>query len=114
MYIIVSSLQLGATIDYSILLTNNYLGLRKDSDAKESAVSAISNSALSIVTSGFILTTVGYGLYFVSSVGAIADIGRLVGRGALLSMSLVLGVLPILLRITDKIIVRKKKFNIKK
>ncbi|WP_294407356.1 RND family transporter [uncultured Clostridium sp.] len=113
-YIIVSSLQLGATIDYSILLTNNYLGLRKDSDAKESAVSATSNSALSIVTSGFILTTVGYGLYFVSSVGAIADIGRLVGRGALLSMALVLGVLPILLRITDKIIVRKKKFNIKK
>ena len=112
-YIIVSSLQLGATIDYSILLTNNYLGLRKENNAKESAISAISNSALSVVTSGIILTSVGYGLYFVSSVGAIADMGRLVGRGALLSMALVLGVLPILLIMTDKIIIRKKKMHIK-
>lgn len=112
-YIIVSSLQLGATIDYSILLTNNYLDLRKEYNAKESGLHAIANSALSVFTSGAILTSVGYGLYFVSSVGAIADMGHLVGRGALLSTTLVLGLLPILLIWTDKIIVRKKKINIK-
>ena len=111
-YIIVSSLQLGATIDYSILLTNTYLDLRKKYNAKESGIRAIANSSLSIFTSGAILTSVGYGLYFISSVGAIADMGHLVGRGALLSTTLVLGMLPPLLIWSDKIIVRKKKLSI--
>lgn len=108
-YIIVSCLQLGATIDYSILLTNNYLDFRTDLDKKQAAINAISKSALSILTSGTILTTVGYGLYFTSTVAAIADIGRLVGRGALLSMLLVLTLLPILLTLFDKAIFNQKK-----
>lgn len=108
-YIIVSCLQLGATVDYSILLTNNYLDNRTQLDKKSSAILAISSSALSILTSGLILTIVGYGLFFVSSVSAIAGIGRLVGRGALFSMVLVLGLLPILLMLMDKMIFDQKK-----
>ena len=88
-YIIVSCLQLGATVDYSILMSNNYLDARTDMDKKEAAIQAISQSALSILTSGSILTIVGYGLYFISTVSAIADMGHLVGRGALLSLLLV-------------------------
>ncbi|WP_244835174.1 efflux RND transporter permease subunit [Clostridium sp. BJN0001] len=107
-YIIVSCIQLGATIDYSILLTNNYLDARTQYDKKESALHAISRSALSILTSGTILTTVGYGLYFTSTVNAVAGIGRLVGRGALFSMILVLGLLPMLLLKFDKIIFSQK------
>ena len=108
-YIIVSCLQLGATVDYSILLTNNYLDYRTTRDKKEAAIDAVSKSALSVLTSGTILTTVGYELFFTSSVAAIADLGRLVGRGALFSMILVLGMLPALLVACDRIIFNQQK-----
>ncbi len=108
-YIIVSCLQLGATVDYSILLTNNYLDARKTLEKRQAAEHAISASALSILTSGSILTIVGYGLYFTSTVAAIADIGRLVGRGALLSLILVLCLLPSLLTLCDKMIFDQKE-----
>ncbi len=117
-YIIVSCLQLGATIDYSILITNNYISARKKLEKKEAAIDAISAGALSVLTSGSILTIVGYGLFFTSSVSAIASIGRLVGRGALFSTILVLGLLPVLLSIFDRLIIKKerkhKKFLIRK
>jgi hypothetical protein len=97
-------LQLGATIDYSILMTNNYLAERETKPRKEAAIAAISKSALSVLTSGLILTVVGYLLYFTSTLQSISQIGRLVGRGALLSMGLVLSLLPALLSAFDKII----------
>ena len=108
-YIVVSCIQLGATIDYSILVTNNYLNAREEVNKKEAAISTVEKSTLSILTSGSILTIVGYGLYYVSSVGAIADLGRLVGRGAFFSIILVIGLLPILLIIGDKAIFNQKR-----
>ena len=108
-YIIVSCLQLGATIDYSILMTNNYLGFRKTMNNMDSAMAAISKSTLSILTSGGILTVVGYLLYFTSSIQAISQVGRLVGRGAILSMVLVLSLLPALLSLFDKQIQKQQK-----
>ena len=103
-YIIVSCLQLGATVDYSILMTNNYLDARTNLPKKEAAIHAIAQSALSILTSGSILTIVGYGLYYISTVSAIADMGHLVGRGALLSLMLVLFLLPVLLVLSDQLV----------
>lgn len=108
-YIIVSCLQLGATIDYSILMTNNYMDLRETMESREAAVAAIAKSALSIITSGGILTVVGYLLYFTSSIQAISQVGRLVGRGALFSMLLVLSLLPALLAAFDKPIRRQQE-----
>lgn len=108
-YIVVSCLQLGATIDYSILMTNNYLALRKEKNRQEAAIAAVKKSTLSIVTSGGILTVVGYLLYFTSSIQAISQVGRLVGRGALLSMTLVLSLLPALLCTFDKHIRRQQE-----
>ena len=70
-YIIVSCLQLGATIDYSILVTNNYLHARQSMNKIEAAKKATSQSALSVITSGSILTVVGYGLFLTSSVQGI-------------------------------------------
>ena len=105
-YIIVSCLQLGATIDYSILMTNNYMETMGSRDA---AGTAIAKSAISILTSGGILTVVGYLLYFTSSIQAISQVGRLVGRGALLSMILVLSLLPALLAAFDKPIRRQQQ-----
>lgn len=100
-YIIVSCLQLGATIDYSILMSNNYMEMRETMGSRQAAAGAIAKSALSILTSGGILTVVGYLLYFTSSIQAISQVGRLVGRGALLSMLLVLSLLPALLAAFD-------------
>lgn len=108
-YIIVSCLQLGATVDYSILMTNNYLDMRKQKPAKEAAIAAISKSTLAILTSGSILTVVGYLLYMTSSLQSISQIGNLVGRGALLSMLLVLSLLPASLCALDKPIQRRKR-----
>ncbi|WP_097005975.1 efflux RND transporter permease subunit [Lacrimispora amygdalina] len=108
-YIIVSCLQLGATIDYSILMTNNYLGLRKTMNNTDSAMAAISKSTLSILTSGGILTVVGYLLFFTSSIQAISQVGRLVGRGAVLSMVLVLSLLPALLSLFDRQIQKQQE-----
>lgn len=108
-YIIVSCLQLGATIDYSILMTNNYLGFRKSCDKRQAQIQAISKSTLSILTSGGILTVVGYLLFFTSSIQAISQVGRLVGRGAILSMVLVLSLLPALLTVFDKPIQKQQK-----
>lgn len=110
-YLMVSSMQLGATVDYSILLTNNYMNCRAAvSDKKAAAIRAISQSALSIMTSGIILTVCGYGLYYLTSITAAADLGRLIGRGAVFSMILVLTLLPMLLTIFDKAIFRDRAF----
>lgn len=81
-------------------------------DSRHSAVAAISKSALSIITSGSILTVVGYLLYFTSSIQAISQVGRLVGRGALLSMVLVLSLLPALLAAFDKQIRRQRERSV--
>ncbi|HJA47907.1 MAG TPA: MMPL family transporter [Candidatus Agathobaculum intestinipullorum] len=105
-FIIVSCIQLGATIDYSILLTGNYLDARAQGDKKEAAIRAVSVSAESVLTSGMILMTVAYGLYFLTSVEAISGLGQLIGRGALISMGLVLFLLPECLMLFDRWIVK--------
>ena len=103
-YIIVSSIQLGATVDYSILLTNTYMDCRKTMEKKEACMKAISQSCPSIFTSGTIIILAGYIIHFISTTAAIGDLGHLIGRGALLSVILVLTVLPSLLVLFDKII----------
>lgn len=105
-FIIVSCVQLGATIDYSILMTGNYLDARTQGDKKEAAIRTVAQSALSILTSGFILAAAGYGLYFLTSIEAVGSLGRLIGRGALLSMFLVLFMLPACLLAFDRFIIK--------
>ena len=90
-------------------MTNNYMEFRETMGSREAAVTAIAKSAVSILTSGGILTVVGYLLYFTSSIQAISQVGRLVGRGALLSMLLVLSLLPALLAAFDKPIRRQQQ-----
>ena len=105
-FIIVGCIQLGATIDYSILLTGNYLDARTQGDKKEAAIRAVSMSAESVMTSGMIVMTVAYGLYFMTSVEAISSLGRLIGRGAFISVIMVLFFLPMCLMIFDRFIVK--------
>lgn len=103
-YIIVSSIQLGATVDYSILLTNNYVSSRRSLSRKDACVRALMLSCPSIFTSGAIIILAGYIIHFISSTAAIGDLGHLIGRGALLSVILVLTVLPALLVLFDRMI----------
>ena len=104
-YIIVSSIQLGATVDYAILLANNYAACRKKiPDKREACIQALSLSCTSIFTSGTIIVLAGYIIHFISSTAAIGDLGHLIGRGGLYSMVLVLTVLPALLVLFDRIV----------
>lgn len=103
-YMIVSAIQLGATIDYAILLTNRYLDFRRIQDKRAAAVSAVAASAGTILTSAGILCAVGLTEGFVSSIPGVSDLGMLIGRGAALSGILVMALLPQLLVLFDKAI----------
>lgn len=103
-YLIVSCIQLGATIDYGILMTSNYLNNRQTLSKKDSAVLSIKQSALSVLTSGFVLTSAAFTIGKVSTVAAIVQVGELISRGAVLSMILVLSVLPAFLVLFDPLI----------
>ena len=105
-YIIVSCVQLGATVDYAILTTNNYIACRKQLglEKNEAAVETLRRSIPAILTSGSILAIGGYILYHVSSIAAIGDLGHLIGRGAILSMILVSTFMPALLVLGDRVL----------
>lgn len=80
---------------------------------KESAISAIHKSALSVLTSGFVLTSAAFTIGKISTVAAICQVGELIARGAVLSMILVLSVLPTFLVLFDKLITLTSFKNIK-
>ncbi len=107
-YIIVSCIQLGATVDYAILTTNNYLECRKEAEKGEAAILALKRSIPAILTSGSILTIVGYILYYISSIAAIGDMGHLIGRGAWMSMLLVGSLMLAFLVLFDRILMENE------
>lgn len=107
-YLIISSVQLGATVDYAILMTDRYRENRQSLDKKSAVVQTVSDVFVSIMTSGSVLTIVGFLLGWVSSNRLLAQLGVFVGRGALFSLAIVLLVLPGLLCIFDGMIIQNK------
>jgi len=105
-YLIVSSVQLGATIDYAILLADRYLEYREILPKRDAAMKAVSTSGGSVFTSFLILGTAGLSLGIVSQTAAISELGTLIGRGAFMSGVMVLILLPQLLVIFDPVIMR--------
>ncbi len=105
-YLIISSIQLGATVDYAILFTDRYMEFRRDMPKREALLQTISAVTASILTSGTVLTVVGYLLGYISSHGILAQLGLFLGRGGVFSMTIVLFVLPGLLYIFDGIVHR--------
>lgn len=101
-YLIISSVQLGATIDYGILFTDRYREYRKQMGKKRAAMKTIQSCTMSILTSASILTVAGIVLGTVSTNGVLSQLGILIGRGAVISFILVIFVLPGLLMIFDK------------
>jgi predicted RND superfamily exporter protein len=96
-YLVIGSLQLGATVDYAILFTSRYIESRQTLEKHQALYSTISTAAISILTSGSILFVAGFILSRISSISLLSQLGMLIGRGALLSLFAVLFVLPALL-----------------
>jgi len=103
-YLIISTVQLGATVDYAILFTNAYLNNRKTMPKKDAMKTAIGDNLISILISAAILSTAGFALAFTASNPIISDLGTLLGRGTLLSLAMVALVLPAFLVLFDGII----------
>jgi len=103
-YLVLSTIQLGATVDYAILLTNTYLTNRKITSKHEAMKVSLGSAFKSILVSALILSTAGFALYLTSSNRYTADIGLLLGRGTLLSLTMVICFLPTLLLAFDKAI----------
>lgn len=112
-YLLAMAIQMGATIDYGILLSDRYIKFRKDYGKVEALKKALNASITTILSSGLILILAAFTIHFVSSTPMLAEIGLLVGRGALISVLAVLLILPQLLLIFDKFIEKttlKQKF----
>lgn len=105
-YLIISSIQLGATVDYAILLTESYKDNRRRLDRKESVVETLTGVTVSILTSGTVLTVAGFLLGKMSTHGLLSQLGMLLGRGTLCSMACVLLVLPGLLYKMDRFFIK--------
>ena len=112
-YLIISSIQLGATVDYAILMTDRYKENRQSFDKKQAVVQTISDVTVSILTSGSVLTVVGLLMGYISTNQLLAQLGLFIGRGTIFSLAIVLFVLPGLLYLFDRLIVQPPKYKIK-
>jgi uncharacterized protein len=103
-YLVVSTVQLGSTVDYAILLSDRYLRNRRKMPKREAIRKALGDNLLAILTSAAILSTAGFTLAMTSSNAIVAQLGTLLGRGTLLSLFMVACVLPALLTLFDGVI----------
>ena len=119
-YLVVSSIQMGATIDYAIVITNRYLELKGSMERKQAAVEALSQSFPTILTSGTIMAVAGFLIGGISTDATIGSVGQTLGRGTVTSIILVMTVLPQFLTLGDALIERtaitlnrdrKQRFN---
>lgn len=107
-YLIISSIQLGATVDYAILLTERYKEYRETCGKKEAVSNTLSAVTVSILTSGSVLTVVGFLLGYISSHGLLSQLGFLIGKGTVCSLIIVLFALPGMLHLFDRTFIKKK------
>ena len=119
-YLIVSAIQMGATIDYAIVITNRYMELKQGMERRSAAIEALTQSFPTVFTSGSIMTVAGFLIGKLSTDSIISSIGATLGRGTLTSIILVMTVLPQLLVLGDALIERtaitrsrdrKQRFN---
>lgn len=112
-YLVVSAIQMGATIDYAIVITSRYMDLKTYMPIKKAIVETLNQAFPTIVTSGSMLVAAGFIISNVSTNAVVAAIGLALGRGTLTSIGLVLLALPQTLLIGD-IIIEKTAFTLKR
>lgn len=111
-YLVVSSIQMGANIDYAIVITNRYTELRREMNKFESIKQSLDLAFPTIFTSGTILACAGFAIGLFSSNPVISSVGSALGRGTVISIILVMGILPQLLVLGD-FIIEKTSFSLK-
>lgn len=108
--VVIGTIQLGATVDYAILMTTKYRKARsKGAEKQEAITSALQSSMQSVIVSAlsFFAATFGVGMY--SNVDMIASLCSLMARGAIISMFVVIFILPSMFMIFDKVICKTSK-----
>lgn len=105
-YLVVSSIQMGATIDYAIVITNRYMELKTIMSHRDAVIETLNQSFPTILTSGSIMTASGFLIGMISTNPPISSLGLALGRGTLTSIFLVMTVLPQLLILGDTLIER--------
>lgn len=105
-YLIVSSIQMGANIDYAIVIASRYTELRERMDRKEAIIDTMNLSFPTIITSGPMLAFAGITIGMLTSDVAIYNIGQTLGRGTIISIIITMFVLPQILLVGDKVIAR--------
>ncbi|OYD09952.1 RND transporter [Paludifilum halophilum] len=103
-YLIISTVQLAATVDYGILFTENDRNLRQEMPAMKAIKKTIDDKMFAILISASILSSVGFILSFTSTNPIVSSIGLLLGRGALLAFVMVVFALPAMLVVFDRVI----------
>lgn len=103
-YLIVSAIQMGATIDYAIVISSRYMDLKNKMPIQDAIVETLNQAFPTIFTSGTIMSCAGFLIGYVSTDVTISGVGVALGRGTLTSIVLVLFVLPQILLFGDKII----------
>ena len=101
---IVSAIQMGATVDYAIVMMSRYKSHRAGLEKREAMIRAVSEAFPTVITSGLIMTAAGLLIAFRVSDVYVGHIGLAVGRGAAISVILVLTVLPQFIVLCDKAI----------
>ena len=108
-YLIISSVQLGATVDYAILMTERYKEYRQEYGKKDAITNTLAAVSVSILTSGSVLTVVGFLLGIISTHGLLSQLGFLLGKGTICSLIIVFFALPGLLYLFDRTFIKTKK-----
>jgi len=110
-YLIVSSIQMGANIDYAIVISGRYTQLRQTMQKKEAIIETMNFAFPTILTSGSMMVLAGFAIGRLSSDGAICGIGQCLGRGTIISIILVMFVLPQILMVGERVI-EKTSFKV--
>ena len=105
-YLVVNSIQMGANIDYAIVISSHYLDLKKYMKPRDAIITAPNEAFPTIFTSGTILAVAGSLIGVMTTNPVIASIGTCLGRGTIISIVLVLGVLPQILLLGDTLMER--------
>jgi uncharacterized membrane protein YdfJ with MMPL/SSD domain len=103
-YIIISAIQMGANIDYAIVIATRYNEVKHKMDQRDAIIETMNFAFPTVITSGAIMAITGILIGNMSSEQTIASLGGNLGRGTVISIILVLFVLPQLLLISDKLV----------
>ena len=108
-YLIISSIQLGSTVDYAILFSDRYQEFRETLGRKDAIAATVATVTTSVITTGSALAVVGFLMGAISTNQLLGQLGNFLGVGGLVSLAIVLLALPGYLYLADPLIIKKKK-----